>query len=430
MSEPGDWLFDTSANKFNNTYFRDYYGVNNGIAVDISGDLVVRDKVGIGTSNPPTLLSLGYNLAADGSYNTGTRDLLQFQSYRHNGGFAIRNNDDNTYAKLEYIYSNWNNNHPPPYGISGGQQQANTSVMTLRHDGNVGIGTTDPVAKLHIQGGGAGTISAPTDSASGRRYWYGAPGSTYYENLGDNISLSKTLSLFCNSAGAMSELIIGPWMTFTSDRRIKQNIVEIIDDDALQKIRLLKPCTYNYKDYIDNGTNKVYGFIAQEVKEILPYAVNENTGPLSNIPNIYCSCDVSNNTTIKLLKDSHCYTDSSGTVFGKSGSLNDLEKDVSNNYFSLIFIDNNEQEIVKNIVNIVDDTTLVIDSPFNEEQLVDGKIFLLGQKASNFNYLNKNAIFTIATAALQEVDRQLQAEKAKTATLESQVAALLAKYPL
>jgi hypothetical protein len=45
MSEPGDWLFDTSANKFNNTYFRDYYGVNNGIAVDISGDLVVRGKI-------------------------------------------------------------------------------------------------------------------------------------------------------------------------------------------------------------------------------------------------------------------------------------------------------------------------------------------------------------------------------------------------
>ena len=81
-------------------------------------------------------------------------------------------------------------------------------------------------------------------------------------------------------------------------------------------------------------------------------------------------------------------------------------------------------------MNIVDETTFVIDSPFNEEQLVDGKIFLLGQKVSNFNFLNKNAIWTLATAALQEVDRQLQAEKAKTATLESQVAALLTKYPL
>ena len=130
-----------------------------------------------------------------------------------------------------------------------------------------------------------------------------------------------------------------------------------------------------------------------------------------------------------MLKDSH-YTDINGTAFGKSGSLGDLEKDANYNYFSLVFIDNNEGEVVKNIVDIVDDTTFVIDSPFNEEQLVDGKIFLFGQKVTNFNFLNKNAIWTLATAALQEVDRQLQAEKVKTATLESQVAALLAKYPV
>ena len=136
-----------------------------------------------------------------------------------------------------------------------------------------------------------------------------------------------------------------------------------------------------------------------------------------------------NPVTIKLLKDSH-YTDINGTAFGKSGSLGDLEKDANDNCFSLVFIDNNEGEVVKNIVDIVDDTTFVIDSPFNEEQLVDGKIFLFGQKVTNFNFLNKNAIWTLATAALQEVDRQLQAEKVKTATLESQVAALLAKYPV
>ena len=35
--------------------------------------------------------------------------------------------------------------------------------------------------------------------------------------------------------------------------------------------------------------------------------------------------------------------------------------------------------------------------------------------------------FYRTTAALQEVDRQLQAEKSKTATLETQVAALLAR---
>ena len=36
--------------------------------------------------------------------------------------------------------------------------------------------------------------------------------------------------------------------------------------------------------------------------------------------------------------------------------------------------------------------------------------------------LNKDAIWTVATAALQEVDRQLQAEKQKTAALETTLA--------
>ena len=293
--------------------------------------------------------------------------------------------------------------------------------MTIAANGNVGIGTSNPVAKFHIQGGSTGTLAdTAVDGAHNRKYYYDTS-----IGLGETFSQSKSLGLFCGAYAAVRELTIGPWMTFTSDRRIKQNIVEIIDDDALQKLRLLKPCTYNYKDYMDNGANKVYGFIAQEVKEILPYAVNESTGPLSKIPNIYCFCDVSNNR-IKLLKDSH-YTDINGTAFGKSGSLGDLEKDANYNYFSLVFIDNNEGEVVKNIVDIVDDTTFVIDSPFNEEQLVDGKIFLFGQKVSTCNLLNNNDIWTVDNAAHKDVDRHLKPDKEKPATWESQVPQLLTK---
>jgi hypothetical protein len=39
----------------------------------------------------------------------------------------------------------------------------------------------------------------------------------------------------------------------------------------------------------------------------------------------------------------------------------------------------------------------------------------------NFHTIDKNYIFTIATAALQEVDKQLQAEKAKTSDLEARM---------
>lgn len=50
------------------------------------------------------------------------------------------------------------------------------------------------------------------------------------------------------------------------------------------------------------------------------------------------------------------------------------------------------------------------------------KIFIYGQEINDFHNLEKNAIFTVATAALQEVDRQQQADKVRIAELEATVA--------
>ena len=62
------------------------------------------------------------------------------------------------------------------------------------------------------------------------------------------------------------------------------------------------------------------------------------------------------------------------------------------------------------------------------EKIKDGdKVVIYGEIVDDFHFLDKNAIFTVATAALQEVDRQLQAEKAKTALLETQMADVLSR---
>jgi len=56
--------------------------------------------------------------------------------------------------------------------------------------------------------------------------------------------------------------------------------------------------------------------------------------------------------------------------------------------------------------------------------LVSQHSFVYGQEVTNFNTLNKEAIWTVATAALQEVDRQLQAEKAKVVSLETTLSSM------
>jgi len=57
-------------------------------------------------------------------------------------------------------------------------------------------------------------------------------------------------------------------------------------------------------------------------------------------------------------------------------------------------------------------------------------IYLYGKKIDDFHTLNKDTIWTVATAALQEVDRQLQAEKSKTSDLISRIESLEARLEI
>jgi hypothetical protein len=52
------------------------------------------------------------------------------------------------------------------------------------------------------------------------------------------------------------------------------------------------------------------------------------------------------------------------------------------------------------------------------------QLFIYGQEVDDFVFLKKDAIWTVATSALQEVDRQLQAEKARNDALEARLSAL------
>jgi precorrin-4 methylase len=84
---------------------------------------------------------------------------------------------------------------------------------------------------------------------------------------------------------------------------------------------------------------------------------------------------------------------------------------------------------IKSIINstqleIEEDLEKVVETfktSKKEEYIFTGEIFIWGQKVEDFHHLKKSAIFTIATAALQEVDRQLQAEKTKTYELQQKV---------
>ena len=78
------------------------------------------------------------------------------------------------------------------------------------------------------------------------------------------------------------------------------------------------------------------------------------------------------------------------------------------------------------VTEIISPTQFRVRVGDNESEWI-GNTMLVGKEVNDFHGIDKDAIFTVATAALQEVDRQLQAEKAKVAKMETQVQANQAK---
>jgi len=74
---------------------------------------------------------------------------------------------------------------------------------------------------------------------------------------------------------------VGPY-TNLSDERTKKDIVDVDDTIALEKILLIQPKKYKYVDEEMKGSHEVLGFIAQQIKTVIPYAVELGEEKLAN----------------------------------------------------------------------------------------------------------------------------------------------------
>lgn len=239
-----------------------------------------------------------------------------------------------------------------------------------------------------------------------------------------------------------------------SDSRIKNNILDIDDGNALTKLRNLQPKTYAYIDKINRGYETVIGFIAQEVKEVIPKAVSIQT---SFIPNFMTKCkftkDTDSNSILYIVDTTidlswnplHDYVSGKPYIDMSGNACSDAS---GNKHFKIKLYDPSNHEFELNTLNIIDKTHFSIDltgsklidesgifignkgsyQGINGETIeYENEYFLYGQEVDDFHSLDKQAIFTVATAALQEVDRQQQADKIRITNLETQVEQLLHK---
>jgi hypothetical protein len=183
----------------------------------------------------------------------------------------------------------------------------------------------------------------------------------------------------------------------SSDRRIKKDIVEIDDDVALQAVRRLKPSMYKYVDTVSRTDKQVYGFIAQEVQEVLPYAVTQRT---ESIPDIYKVGILSDGGMLKLPEDCNINIDDKLRILTKDG-----------------------KESFGTVTSVMDSQTVLMDIKIDDFDLTEPQeVFVYGREVNDFHVLQKEAIFTVGVSAIQELDRQQQLHKTKLQELQTEIA--------
>jgi len=247
--------------------------------------------VGIGTTSPSA------NLEVVGGSNTAT-------SF---GSFIVRNssNAGMSFGASSTSYA-WIQGNIYGTGIA--------PIVLQSNGGNVGIGITNPNVPLDVQGNirirGAssssyllfntdgstnnyGGIEVNNDISNGTSMrFYNLTSGSLTEKMrvtsGGDLLVNATATtqgakFYVNGIGAFGSVYVGALGTGTvysnagfltntnpSDRRLKNNIIPLTY--GLSDILKLNPVSYNWKD----GTNgKQFGFIAQEVQEIMPDAVKQ-----------------------------------------------------------------------------------------------------------------------------------------------------------
>lgn len=390
---------------------------------ETNGKVIIQDtggNVGIGTSSPSTTLDVNGPIHI-GPFESSTSDParlqievdkdlggyggIEFRSQHPQGGDStgatwvskcgiyFKRGTNTTQNDYNSGYYGAGTLHFAIENVEDGTTDVNIndSIMTIHNDGYVGIGTTSPIFPLHITTGTNSYGNLPDQNQNYIRF----DGSTVASfNFSDN---NYDFSIYC-SKSIFSEKYIA-----ASDSRIKDNIEDIPDDTALQMVRDI-PCRYyTYRDVVDRGSNRTIGFIAQEVKDVIPEAVDEIS---EYIPDEYRLLTASNKQWSYTNGEYHL-------------KVTDLEITPNSSYR---FIVGNNDGIDRETLEIEpnSDDTFTFSKTWS-------KIFLYGSRVNDFNVLDKQKIFAVHHAAIQELDRINTEQAQRIQILETQLADVVAR---
>jgi hypothetical protein len=262
-----------------------------------------------------------------------------------------------------------------------------TFRMTIANSGNVGIGIIAPNYKLEVVAG-TGTTGAITN--------------TYFRVSTALTTSAVAIADVCAKFNS-SIWIAGGSVVASSDIRIKEDIQDINDDNALNMILAIEPKTYKYIDKVAKGDNKVYGFIAQQIRGVIPEATSIEK---SYIPNIMLLADY-NDYIITLPSQPNF-------IIKQNDKIKCYDKD--------------DKAINIKVVEVIDSLRFRIKLDETDPKntgYTDNKIFVYGTEINDFHTLDKSYIFTLNVCATQELHRKIKSQEDRIKELEAKVERLL-----
>lgn len=233
--------------------------------------LLVGGKVGIGSMAPSgqlTVYGLGQttpSVSPSGNLG-GTLALVDSGGAPGNGGtilFGTTNGTINYGAGIKAVVT----------GSAVGNIVSSSDLAFL-----TGVsGNSTLSERMRITSSGAVVIGGTTPYNGGSTLTLESRNPDYWTEIANYNNGSPSGKYGIYAYGSVYALygngpVYGTAFYYLSDERAKKNIEAIASSTALQKILALEPVTYNWKD-ADKATTTQIGFIAQQVKKVVPELV-------------------------------------------------------------------------------------------------------------------------------------------------------------
>jgi len=363
-------------------------------------------NVGIGTASPAAPIEI-VSTRTTNTWSSG-------QSYMN----ILHDNGSSTYYGMSFGVSSFRGNGciQTFNKNSGGVSYA---LELQPSGGRVGIGTTQPSVPFHVYGvnnNQCAYFQANQHPVYNRiigdvaQCLIGADGSGFSANEPTSIAIFNTSTGYINllTNGARRALLTGAGQFqaqsfgIYSDKRLKDNITDIDDENSLEIIRNLKPKTFVTKEIKDV---KRWGFVADEVEEIVPEAIETNSSSDQYIKKSYDATWLPDGTVSALITDE---------VF-EVGDCLKLTPDLNGLKICSVHV----KSVSENVYTFEDAGCMVADDMDIKDLADDTQIHIRSKQIHNVKVLNREFIDPVMVSAMQQMLRRIESLEARLATFEN-----------